>query len=126
MHSNGSGDSYHVSFDAVHDSALAFGPNSTASYVNQIAGGVPDRDVAAEIISKLDELIRGIEEHWDALADPADIRHELKMVRTGVRDQEHDKTTLSNKLTRVVTRLAPVSVLTELAASIAELVGHLH
>jgi hypothetical protein len=127
VHSNGSGD-HNASFEAgkVERSALAFGPNAKAKLVNQSAGAAPGSDVADEIISKLDELIRGVEKHWEALSDPGEVRHDLKAVRTEVRDGDPDKTTIGKKLNRAVTRLTPVTALTELAASIAELVSHLH
>lgn len=127
VHSNGSGDhAGSFGFDRVDRSAFAFGPNAKAKVVNQSVDVAPGRCVADEIISKLDELIRGVEERWEALADPGEIRDDLKAVRTEVRDREPDKTTISKKLNRAVTSLAPVTALTELAASIVELVSHLH
>jgi hypothetical protein len=127
VHGNGSDDdNASFEFGKVDRSAFAFGPRAKAKVVNQSVDVAQGRDVAGEIISKLDELIRGVEEHWEALADPGEIRHDLKAVCTEVRDREPDKTSISMKLNRAMTRLAPVAALTELAASIAELVSHLH
>jgi hypothetical protein len=112
-------------FDRVDRSAFAFGPQAKAKVVNQSVDGASRRDVAGEIISKLDALIRGVEEHWEVLPDPGELRRDLKAVSAEVRDQEPDKFSISRKLNRAVTRLAPVTALTELAASIGELVSHL-
>ncbi len=125
MHQNGSGE-YNANFEKADRSAFAFGPKSRAKVVNQGGDSPPAPDPTVQILGKLDELIRGVEQHWAELADPGDIRHDLKAVRTELRDQEPDTTTIGRKLSRAMTRLAPVTALAELAASIAELVGHLH
>jgi hypothetical protein len=125
VHQNGSGE-YNANFEQADRSAFAFGPKSRAKVVNQGSDSPPAADPTVQILGKLDELIRGVEQHWAELADPGDIRHDLKAVRTELRDQEPDTTTIGRKVSRAMTRLAPVTALAELAASIAELVSHLH
>ena len=124
MHQDSSGE-YNVNFEKVDRSAFAFGPESRPKVVNQ-ADNPPAPDPTVQILGKLDELIRGVEQHWAELADPGGIHHDLKAVRTELRDREPDTTTIGRKLSRAMTRLAPVTALAELAASIADLVGHLH
>jgi len=124
VHENGSGE-YNAHVEKADRSAFAFGPESRAQVVNQ-ADNPPPPDPTVQILGKLDELIRGVEQHWAELADPGGIHHDLKAVRTELRDPEPDTTTIGRKLSRAMTRLGPVTALAELAASIAELVGHLH
>jgi len=122
---NSSGE-YNANLEKADQSAFAFGPKSRATVINQGGDSPSGVDPTVQILGKLDELIRGIEQHWAELADPGDVRHDLKAVRTELRDQDPDTTTIGRKLNRAMTRLAPVTALAELAASIAELVSHLH
>ena len=117
---------YNAKLKKVKRSAVAIGPESRAKVVNLGAGKSSAPDQTAQILGKLDELIRGVEQHWAELADPGDIRHDLKAVRTELRDPEPDPAAVSRKLSGAMQRLAPVTALAELAASIAELVSHLH
>jgi hypothetical protein len=117
---------YNANFEKADRSAFAFGPKSRATVVNQVGDGPRSPDPTVQILGKLDELIRGVEQHWAELADPGDIRHDLRAVRTELRDQEPDTATIGRKLSRVMTRLAPLTALAELAASITDLVSHLH
>ncbi len=125
MHQNGSSE-YNANFEKADRSALSFGPKSRATVINQGGDSQAAPEATVQILGKLDELIRGVEQHWAELADPSDVRHDLKAVRTELRDQDPDTATIGRKLNRAMTRLAPVTALAELAASIAELVSHLH
>jgi hypothetical protein len=122
---NSSGE-YNANLEKADRSAFAFGPKSRATVINQSGDSTSGPDPTVQILGKLDELIRGIEQHWAELADPGDVRHDLKAVRSELRDQDADTATIGRKLNRAMTRLAPVTALAELAASIAELVSHLH
>jgi hypothetical protein len=119
-------DEYNASFGNVDRSAFVLGRNGSATVINQGGNSAAGPDVAGEVISKIDELIRGVEKHWEAFADPGQIHQDLRAVRAGLRDREPDKTTITKKLKLAMTGLAPVTALTELAASIAELISRLH
>jgi hypothetical protein len=125
VHQNGSSE-YNANFVMADRSAFSFGPESGATVINQGGDSPAAPDPTVQILGKLDELIRGVEQHWAELADPGDVRHDLKAVRTELRDQDPDTTTIGRKLNQAMTRLAPVAALAELAASIGELVSHLH